>query len=154
MLMNIKAFEAENKKEWALSAIATLPYTLRHKPHKTKLLIAPIFRIIETYKNDDMLYNTLESIVNHIPTKPLFIWLPQIIQLAESHSKISKFMTDILERLLHHYFQKLFFLIKPLLFKNKELGKGLIFTHMKRIAYHLVSKLEKFSQLLTSLKNE
>ena len=64
-------------------------------------------------------------------------------------------MTDILDRLTHNYFQRIFFIIKPFLFHvRSELAKDIIFTRMKRIAYHLVSKLEKFSQLLSSIRNE
>lgn len=111
--------------------------------------------MLEKFKNDELLANILETIISHIPTKPLLLWLPQIIKLAENPSKISNSMTDILDRLTHNYFQKIFFLIKPLLFKEKsELAKDIILTRMKRIAYHLVSKLEKFSQLLASIRNE
>lgn len=46
MIMNIKAYELHKKNDYAYSAISTLPYTLRHKPHKTKLMLAPIFRML------------------------------------------------------------------------------------------------------------
>ena len=63
-------------------------------------------------------------------------------------------MIEILDRLTHNYFQRIFFIFKPFFLKEKSpLAKDIIINRMKRIAYHLVSKLEKFSQLLASIRN-
>lgn len=47
MVMSIEAFNKTGDNNWAYSAISALPYTLRHKTNKTKLLLAPIFKILK-----------------------------------------------------------------------------------------------------------
>ena len=51
MLLCIEVYQKTNAKEWAFSAVATLPYALRYKTNKTKLLLAPIIKILKTYCN-------------------------------------------------------------------------------------------------------
>lgn len=82
--MSIEAYNQTGEPNWAHSAISALPYTLRHKTYKTKLLLAPIFSIIKKLKDDLMVHNILEPLVkNHLlPMKAMLHWLPQIISLA------------------------------------------------------------------------
>ena len=53
MVMSCEAYEKTGQKEWAYTAVSTLPFSLRHKKHKTKLLLAPIFKMIKTLENDE-----------------------------------------------------------------------------------------------------
>lgn len=46
MVMCFEAYAATDRIEWAQSAIAILPYALRYKPHKVRLIIAPILSIL------------------------------------------------------------------------------------------------------------
>ena len=52
MVMSCEAYEKTGQKEWAYTAISTLPFSLRYKSHKTKLLIAPIFKMFKNLEND------------------------------------------------------------------------------------------------------
>lgn len=52
MLMSMEAYGKTNDNAWAYSAISALPYTLRHKTHKTKLLLAPIFKMLKKLDKD------------------------------------------------------------------------------------------------------
>ncbi len=84
MVMSIEAFSKTGENNWAYSAISALPYTLRHKTNKTKLLLAPIFKILKVLEKDLTVKNIMESFVkNHLlPMKAMIHWLPQIISLA------------------------------------------------------------------------
>lgn len=84
MLMSIEAYSKTGENAWAYSAISALPYTLRHKTHKTKLLLAPIFKMLRKLDKDLTVKNIMESFVkNHLlPMKAMLHWLPQIISLA------------------------------------------------------------------------
>lgn len=48
MVLNVEAYEKTGRVEWAQMAIIALPYALRYKSQKTKLLLAPIFKIISS----------------------------------------------------------------------------------------------------------
>jgi hypothetical protein len=84
MLMSIEAYNKTNDQIWAYSAISTVPYTLRHKTYKTKLLLAPIFRMIKKLEKDLTIKNIIDSFVKHhlLPMKAMIHWLPQIFLLA------------------------------------------------------------------------
>lgn len=47
MLMSIEAYQKTGDRNWAYTAISAMPYTLRHKTFKTKLLLAPIFKMMK-----------------------------------------------------------------------------------------------------------
>ena len=50
LVLSIKAYEESGKIEWAQSALAILPYALRYKTQKTKLILAPILRILSKHQ--------------------------------------------------------------------------------------------------------
>ena len=62
-----------------------MPYILRHKTYKTKLLLGPIFKMIKNLHQDTTVKTLLDSFIvkNHLlPMKAMLHWLPQIIMLA------------------------------------------------------------------------
>ena len=67
-------------------------------------------------------------------------------------------MIDLLERLSDYSFSTIFFLMKPFLFKMEDprsrVAKQSILKRMKNISYHLTPKLERFSQLLGTIRDE
>jgi hypothetical protein len=166
MLMSIEAYSKTGDKIWAHSAIAALPYTLRHKIHKTKLLLAPIFKMIKELDKDLTIKAILDSFVKHhlLPMRAMIHWLPQVILLATQEPELgegserSGSMTEILDKLCVYAFSTIFFLIKPFLFRQGDpkykVAKEIIFKKMKYSGYHLVTKLEKFSQLVHQIKRE
>ena len=91
MIMSIEAYSKTKENNWAYTAISALPYTLRHKTYKTKLLLAPIFKILKDLRKDLTIKNIMESFVkNHLlPMKAMLLWLPQIINLAIDEPEIT-----------------------------------------------------------------
>ena len=90
--------------------------------------------------------------------KAMLHWFPQIFKLTSNASVISEKMVDLMEQLSDHSFSTIFFLIKPFLFKNQDprhdVAKNFILKRLKNISYHLTAKLEKFSQLLSTIREE
>lgn len=92
MVMSIEAYNKTKDNNWAYSAISALPYTLRHKTYKTKLLLAPIFKILKDLSKDLTIKIIMESFVkNHLlPMKAMLHWLPQIINLAIEEPELTE----------------------------------------------------------------
>lgn len=126
--MSIEAYNKTKDNSWAYSAISALPYTLRHKTYKTKLLLAPIFKILKDLSKDLTIKIIMESFVkNHLlPMKAMLHWLPQIINLAIDEPELTEKengekagpMTDIIDKLSIYSFSPVFFTIKPFLFRQ------------------------------------
>ncbi len=49
MLLCFQAYKSTKVIDWAQSAVALLPYALKYKPHKTKMLLAPFFGILKEF---------------------------------------------------------------------------------------------------------
>lgn len=83
MVMCIKAYDKTKKVEWAESAVSIFPYALRYKNQKTRLLMAPILGYFKDLIDNDneLIANTLTSVLDAIPYKYLIIWLPQLVKL-------------------------------------------------------------------------
>ena len=90
--------------------------------------------------------------------KALLHWFPQIFKLSVGDSFIAQKMINILEKLSDYSFSTIFFLVKPFMFKSTDpragVAKDLILKNMKAINYHLTAKLERFSQLLATIREE
>lgn len=82
LVLCILAYEKDHNIQWAELAITTLPYALRYKPYKTKLLLAPVFTFISTFQGSEQFAGTLMRITETVPIKPLMMWLPQLLRLA------------------------------------------------------------------------
>jgi hypothetical protein len=63
MVLCITAFEKDKNAQWAELAITTLPYALRYKPNKTKLLLAPIFSFISAFQGSEQFAGALMRII-------------------------------------------------------------------------------------------
>jgi len=67
-------------------------------------------------------------------------------------------MTEIIDKLSIYSFSTVFFLIKPFLFRQTgpkyRVSKDIIFKKMKNSGYHLTTKLERFSNLISLIKKE
>lgn len=67
-------------------------------------------------------------------------------------------MTEIIDKLSIYSFSNVFFAIKPFLFRATDpihkVAKDIIFKKMKISGYHLTTKLERFSQLISIIKKE
>ena len=63
MVLCITAFEKDRNVQWAELAITTLPYALRYKPNKTKLLLAPIFSFISAFQGSEQFAGALMRII-------------------------------------------------------------------------------------------
>ena len=87
MIICMKGYEKTRRVEWAQMVIITLPYALRYKTHKTKLIIAPVLQIISSLQGTEHLVEPLSKIMEVIPIKPLMFWLPQLLRLAENEHK-------------------------------------------------------------------
>lgn len=51
--LSLKAYKQTNKTEWAQSVLAILPYALRYKTHKTKLIMAPVMQLLYNLQGKD-----------------------------------------------------------------------------------------------------
>jgi hypothetical protein len=82
--MCFKAYDSTKKIEWAQSALSILPYALRYKTHKTKLILAPAIKILSSLQKNKEITDTLATILDFIPIRPFLLWLPHILRIAEN----------------------------------------------------------------------
>ena len=87
LVLCITAYEKEKTMQWAQLAVTTLPYALRYKPSKTRLLLAPVFSFISHFQGKEQFAETLSKITDTLPIKPMIMWLPQLLRLAENQQK-------------------------------------------------------------------
>jgi hypothetical protein len=53
LVLSLKAYKETNKIEWAQSVLAILPYALRYKTNKTKLILAPVMQLLYTLQKKE-----------------------------------------------------------------------------------------------------
>ena len=46
LILSLRAYKQTRKIEWAQSVLAILPYALRYKTQKTKLILAPVIQLL------------------------------------------------------------------------------------------------------------
>jgi len=63
--------------------LSILPYALRYKTHKTKLILAPVLKILAAEQGKTKVMEMVTSVMEFIPIKPFLLWLPQVMRLAE-----------------------------------------------------------------------
>ena len=79
--------------------------------------------------------------------------------LAENKSEISVAMMSLVQSMIMNSFSVIFYMIKPFLYNScaktrKELAQHIICTKMRDICYNAAAKLERFSQLLSHIRND
>lgn len=158
LVLCILAYEKDHNIQWAELAITTLPYALRYKPYKTKLLLAPVFTFISAFQGSEQFAGTLMRITETVPIKPLMMWLPQLLRLAENEQRGNENESEkpnpvfrILDKLSIYYTQTMYFCVKHLFRSTESRAAKAVFLNMKKIYYNLVTKVETFTQLLIEL---
>lgn len=53
LVLSLRAYKDTGKIEWANSVLAILPYALRYKTHKTKLILAPVMQMLYTLQRSE-----------------------------------------------------------------------------------------------------
>ena len=158
LLTTLKAYELQKDVGWAQQALVILPYAIRYKTHKTKLILGPVLGLLQEKQGVKQISETLNRIMEIIPIKPFLIWLPQVLRLAhnevreggEGEERSGQHMYKILEKLSIYYPQSMYFVIKQLFREQQDYHPCVkeVFLNIKKIFYNLVTKLEIFSQLV------
>jgi hypothetical protein len=52
-VLSLRAYKETGKLEWAQSVLAILPYALRYKQNKTKLILAPVMEILFSLQKNE-----------------------------------------------------------------------------------------------------
>lgn len=79
--------------------------------------------------------------------------------MSEEKTEISDIIIKIIGEMILNSFSGVFFMTKPFLYSNcsesrNELAKEIIMNRMRDVCYNAAAKLEKFSQLLSQIRND